>query len=394
MKKINFENLPSTNTPINATNLNLIQSNVEEVFNGAETMGNVIVGDIKCKNLFNYNNLLSTNVFTYKIQNDELIVTRVATGGGIVYETIKELTIGETYTIKANTNDANISLILYKDAIYGNIYKTFDNATNGIQFIAEQDSYVMALIIGSPYGTTGSTWNFGKIQLEKGSIATKYAPYKKYGYNSVESMGNIIVDDIKCKNMFNKYSYTKGYLVAITGELATNAGYGASDFIPVKAGQNYYQQGTNTYYSVLYDENYNFVSHINSNSFTPSQDGYMRTSFSLTNIDTVQVAIGSKETEYTNYKKYDLNTYEIPVTISNGNTYQNNLLKNAKFVVVNWMPSDGSWSMQTLHIQNGYSLNTYGSYSVGSVFNSTDGTIKYNYSTDGNMNITKILIIK
>jgi len=213
-------------------------------------------------------------------------------------------------------------------------------------------------------------------------------------FNGAETMGNIVVNDIKCKNLFNKYSYTKGYLVTITGELATNNGYGASDFIPVKAGQNYYQQGTNTYYSVLYDENYNFVSHINSNSFTPSQDGYMRTSFSLTNIDTVQVAIGSKETEYTNYKKYDLNTYEIPVTISNGNTYQNDLLKNAKFVVVNWMPSDGSWSMQTLHIQNGYSLNTYGSYSVGSVFNSTDGTIKYNYSTDGNMNITKILIIK
>lgn len=30
MKKINFENLPSTNTPINATNLNLMQDNFEE----------------------------------------------------------------------------------------------------------------------------------------------------------------------------------------------------------------------------------------------------------------------------------------------------------------------------------------------------------------------------
>lgn len=34
MQKINFQNLPSTTTPINATNLNAIQSNIEDVFNG------------------------------------------------------------------------------------------------------------------------------------------------------------------------------------------------------------------------------------------------------------------------------------------------------------------------------------------------------------------------
>lgn len=32
MKKINFENKPSTNSPINATNLNLLQDNVEDEF--------------------------------------------------------------------------------------------------------------------------------------------------------------------------------------------------------------------------------------------------------------------------------------------------------------------------------------------------------------------------
>lgn len=32
MDKINFENKPSTNTPINATNLNLVQTNVENEF--------------------------------------------------------------------------------------------------------------------------------------------------------------------------------------------------------------------------------------------------------------------------------------------------------------------------------------------------------------------------
>lgn len=32
MQKVNFENKPSTNTPINATNLNLVQTNVENEF--------------------------------------------------------------------------------------------------------------------------------------------------------------------------------------------------------------------------------------------------------------------------------------------------------------------------------------------------------------------------
>lgn len=34
MQKINFENKPSTNTPINATNLNTLQDNVEDAIDG------------------------------------------------------------------------------------------------------------------------------------------------------------------------------------------------------------------------------------------------------------------------------------------------------------------------------------------------------------------------
>lgn len=48
MKKINFNNLPDTTTPINNTNLNTLQNNVEEVFNGNEPMGSIVVDDISC----------------------------------------------------------------------------------------------------------------------------------------------------------------------------------------------------------------------------------------------------------------------------------------------------------------------------------------------------------
>lgn len=60
MQKINFENLPSTNTPINATNLNQMQTNMEEsgvVISSTKPNTNEKVWIQKGKNLFNKNNI-------------------------------------------------------------------------------------------------------------------------------------------------------------------------------------------------------------------------------------------------------------------------------------------------------------------------------------------------
>lgn len=57
MQKINFQNLPSTTTPINATNLNAMQTNVENVFNGNEEMGDIKPNSIVSK----YGRLTSPN---------------------------------------------------------------------------------------------------------------------------------------------------------------------------------------------------------------------------------------------------------------------------------------------------------------------------------------------
>jgi hypothetical protein len=57
MQKINFQNLPNTTTPINATNLNAIQTNAETAINdvaddlsdyvdGTTAMGNITTGDL------------------------------------------------------------------------------------------------------------------------------------------------------------------------------------------------------------------------------------------------------------------------------------------------------------------------------------------------------------
>lgn len=54
--RVNWEDLPSTNTPRNATNLNKMDAGIKEnddKLNGTKPMGSIIVDDIKCKNLFN-----------------------------------------------------------------------------------------------------------------------------------------------------------------------------------------------------------------------------------------------------------------------------------------------------------------------------------------------------
>ena len=48
MEKINFENYPSTNSPINATNLNLLQDNIEDdIMNVKNSIGNLEDDELK-----------------------------------------------------------------------------------------------------------------------------------------------------------------------------------------------------------------------------------------------------------------------------------------------------------------------------------------------------------
>lgn len=49
----------------------------------------------------------------------------------------------------------------------------------------------------------GDWIEFKNLQINLGTKKLPYMPYKKYGYNSIESMGSIVVDDIRSKNLFD-----------------------------------------------------------------------------------------------------------------------------------------------------------------------------------------------
>lgn len=50
MQKINFQNLPNTTTSVSAGNLNQLQDNVEDVFDGDVAMGNINTTGVKINN--------------------------------------------------------------------------------------------------------------------------------------------------------------------------------------------------------------------------------------------------------------------------------------------------------------------------------------------------------
>lgn len=52
MQKINFENKPSTNSPINASNLNLLQDNIDDAINEVHGIGTTYVNDTNPSALF------------------------------------------------------------------------------------------------------------------------------------------------------------------------------------------------------------------------------------------------------------------------------------------------------------------------------------------------------
>ena len=120
---------------------------------------------------------------------------------------------------------------------------------------------------------------------------------------NVEIVTGSQVINVCGKNLVDTSAATVGYIVrAADGELRENANYSASDWIPVKAGEQYYQSNSDTWYSCYYDSSKNFLAQINNNLITPSQDGYIRISWNNENTNSVMVEHGSSATEYEPYQ--------------------------------------------------------------------------------------------
>lgn len=162
MKKIEFKNLPSQDTPVNATNVNKLQDNIEEVFNGEEPMGSIVVDDISCKNKLNENGVIVNGVVGFPV----------------------DVKSGETYTISSNLPLYWFKIADDRDSPNkGAEWLGADGYTEHTFTCTESYPYVFVGINQSdPYNLPTSLSDYANynLQIEKGDKSTPYTPYKNF----------------------------------------------------------------------------------------------------------------------------------------------------------------------------------------------------------------------
>lgn len=209
MEKINFQDLPSTETPINSTNLNKVQENVENVFDGNESMGSIVVEDIECKNLFDIRQAKTTNAIINSLTKDSIVFSD---NGDVWSQLIYKLVLEKNtiYTLKYTFETTNANFSPYVD-IQGNgqWYNSLGNGSTGTNVITfnsgEWDYIHISFPIGGETNIT-NTGTLSNVQLEKGSVATEYVPYKTF---DITSLFKLVAVDF---NMPTTSAEAKGYI--------------------------------------------------------------------------------------------------------------------------------------------------------------------------------------
>lgn len=161
--KTNWENLPSTNTPITASNLNNIETGIkdnDDMLLGNKPMGSIIVEGISSKNLC-------------EIQKANNIVIATLPAGTYTFSLYSTVSAG--FNLKENNSGG--STIVTK-AI------TANERTSATFTISQTTSIYL-----NGYGAGSASFSdvTSDYQLEKGSSATSYVEYKKYGNGIVDS---------------------------------------------------------------------------------------------------------------------------------------------------------------------------------------------------------------
>lgn len=153
MAKEIFKNLPDKSTPLSATKLN-------GLFDGAESMGSIVVEDVTCKNLFNKNNIIKG----YRIASDGL---NYADDVSFVSSYI-EITPNTNYVVSNKVYGA-MSRVAFYDS-----NKTFISAN------AENNGLLLSPTNAKYIRITNYLTSLNTIQLEKGSIGTNYVEHKEF----------------------------------------------------------------------------------------------------------------------------------------------------------------------------------------------------------------------
>ena len=170
MANTNWENLPSTNTPINDENLNKISAGIVNI--GTSVDSSYRTNIIKSKNLFNANNVLNG----MGIASGGTITD--ATDNGLFYIPV---VAGKTYVFSFTDNGVSGNVVWgYTSVVPTNgVYCTYNATTNaslnGATFTPTGTQKYLCIRLNT---TANNQYNaMSNIQCEEGNTATTYEPY-------------------------------------------------------------------------------------------------------------------------------------------------------------------------------------------------------------------------
>lgn len=130
-------------------------------------------------------------------------------------------------------------------------------------------------------------------------------------FKTPKRVGDLVVDSVISRNMFNKNNVINGYLNT-SGVVNSATGYVVSDYIPVIPSEQYTYSGTTiapSYGSkiALYDSSKNFVSYLDIHDtdttiIIPNNVYYFRTTIRLSELNTYQFEPGSYATPHKDFE--------------------------------------------------------------------------------------------
>jgi len=145
------------------------------------------------------------------------------------------------------------------------------------------------------------------LQIEKGSLRTAFEEYKESVSNSLPNSTPISIRSAmgvsSGKNLFNKSSATKGFIVNENGELVVASTYFASDYIAIKPGVPL-RGSQPVRHAAFFDANKKWLATFqnqNGSFVPPANSAFVRVSVLLERIDYFQLESGSKMTAYEPY---------------------------------------------------------------------------------------------
>ncbi|NEX53645.1 BppU family phage baseplate upper protein [Lactococcus lactis] len=193
-----------------------------------------------------------------------------------------------------------------------------------LAFYDSNKVYISGLSFANEFKTTPAnaafirmslkTTQINDVQLELGTTTTSYEPYAIYFNNeSIHSpipeskLDPSLIKGTASKNLFNKSRATPGYYISYyNGKMFPIAEYSASDFISVLPSTAYQISGTNEQLA-FYDSNKVYISGLRTaNEFktTPANAAFIRMSLKTTQINDVQLELGTTTTSYEPYGYY------------------------------------------------------------------------------------------